>query len=350
MPLVNTIEIANFKGIRSCKIEDLKQINLFIGGNNSGKSTILEAIYSVCKETVGTELPFALRRRTEGRNISARDLWYGYDLKNDVMVRLRFDNDVALKMTLKYQQQEVLSFIHQEYGGRETRIKHNTYGGLVNLPHRGTSVSGVGVPPEWEEIYAYSNSAIFLDPAIKTKSITIESSYLNKLKLSGKDPEVVRAFKEIYGTGENLEYIPHPDLPSEHRATLLMDERKIFLDNLGDGPRYGLVILAAAQNLTNTALFIEEIETHQHPGAIKKLVNNLIEIARTNNLQLFITTHSFDVWRYLYYYYSEHDEIDVRKKEFRTFHIRYHSDGKVEATIEDNVQKIKEDIFEIQGY
>jgi predicted ATP-binding protein involved in virulence len=39
------IEIRNFRAFKSVKIDDLADINVFIGKNNTGKSTLLEAIY-----------------------------------------------------------------------------------------------------------------------------------------------------------------------------------------------------------------------------------------------------------------------------------------------------------------
>ncbi|WP_462136871.1 AAA family ATPase, partial [Candidatus Mycalebacterium sp.] len=40
-----SIKIENFRGIESLKIDNLERINLFVGKNNCGKTTILESIY-----------------------------------------------------------------------------------------------------------------------------------------------------------------------------------------------------------------------------------------------------------------------------------------------------------------
>ena len=45
--MVNKIEIEKFKGIEKIKIGNLNKINIFIGTNNSKKTTILESI-SLC--------------------------------------------------------------------------------------------------------------------------------------------------------------------------------------------------------------------------------------------------------------------------------------------------------------
>ena len=38
------IEIRNFRGIDHLEIDDFSRVNVFLGQNNSGKSTVLEAI------------------------------------------------------------------------------------------------------------------------------------------------------------------------------------------------------------------------------------------------------------------------------------------------------------------
>ncbi len=42
--MIKEFSIENFKGIKSGKVEGLSEVNVFIGKNNSGKSTILEIL------------------------------------------------------------------------------------------------------------------------------------------------------------------------------------------------------------------------------------------------------------------------------------------------------------------
>ena len=41
---IKDIEISNFRGIEYLKIDDLARVNVLLGQNNSGKSTVLESI------------------------------------------------------------------------------------------------------------------------------------------------------------------------------------------------------------------------------------------------------------------------------------------------------------------
>ena len=43
--MVNSIKIERLRGIRECILEDFGRFNIFLGHNNCGKTTVLEAIY-----------------------------------------------------------------------------------------------------------------------------------------------------------------------------------------------------------------------------------------------------------------------------------------------------------------
>ena len=42
--MIRTIEINGFKKFEHIQIENLAQVNLFVGMNNAGKTTLLEAV------------------------------------------------------------------------------------------------------------------------------------------------------------------------------------------------------------------------------------------------------------------------------------------------------------------
>ena len=349
VPMIEEVSIENFKGIKHCEIKDMGKVNLLIGRNSCGKSSIMEAIYFTGKEFIGFNLPLCIQRRANRGSWSARELWYGFDMSSELNVRLSFDEQNVTGMRIRFPPEDnrirvFLSSVSPNTSAKEEFVSEYHLANFSPTPrgHRATPISS----PHPNKIRQYFASSVFLDPTIKSNVRQIEGSYLNVVKLSEESSsDLVKRTAGIYETEPSWEFLPHPDFSPDtpSRFAILEGKRRLFFDNFGDGLHYGLAIMAVAKTRNNTALFIEEIESHQHPEAIKNLISNLLDIARINNLQLFITTHNPYVHNYLYYHYKTPEE---RKKDFRCFHvIRDKDSGEVEAKIEEGILGIYEDIF-----
>jgi len=334
VPMIREVSIDNFKGIKHCKIKDLAKVNLFIGKNSCGKSAIMEAMYFTGKEFLGANLPQCLQRRANRGNWSARELWYGYDMSSDVNVKLTFSEQDQIGMRIRYGPEEdrVQIYLGSNtlgFGEREELIctYHKTGFSLSTGRSR---INFLSSHPR--QVMEYFNRSVLIDPAIKIEVRQIEGNYLNQLKLSEEDSlDLAKRTSEIYETKPNWEFLPHPDYsPNDpSRFAILEGNRRMFFDNFGDGLHYGLAVLAAAKTRSDAALFIEEIESHQHPEAIKNLVSNVISIAEMNSLQLFITTHNRFVWNCLE---KEFETDEERQNSLRVYRVvRDKNTGSVEC-------------------
>ena len=56
---------------------------------------------------------------------------------------------------------------------------------------------------------------------------------------------------------------------------------------------------------------VEELETHQHTESLRKLTQTLFELAKQQDLQLFLTTHSIELINYALEA-AEEKEVDLR--------------------------------------
>lgn len=98
--MIKSIFVRNYRGIRCCKLENLKRVNVFIGRNNSGKSSLLESLYLASaafhfgerlSKRVQNKVEYLLNRRcfrgydwTDAREI----LWYEYNTENPIHIGL----------------------------------------------------------------------------------------------------------------------------------------------------------------------------------------------------------------------------------------------------------------------
>ena len=59
--IIKSLEIKNFRGIKEAHLKGFVGINIFVGKNGSGKSSLLESLYVVL--TRGEELRYIIKRR-----------------------------------------------------------------------------------------------------------------------------------------------------------------------------------------------------------------------------------------------------------------------------------------------
>jgi energy-coupling factor transporter ATP-binding protein EcfA2 len=94
-----------------------------------------------------------------------------------------------------------------------------------------------------------------------------------------------------------------PNLESFGFEELVFDEDgkqyAIPYDFLGEGTKTiaSLVWQLLSEEEIPDVILLEEPENHLHPGYVKELVEFLIEFAREENVQLFVTTHNVDFLR-----------------------------------------------------
>lgn len=340
--MLTRLSIRNFKGIKTCEVKDLRRINLFIGKNDSGKSTILESVYYLFRELHSPPQLSAIMRRRTNVFAGASELWFRYKTSSPVEISATFDS-CKVEWRLIAQKDVISSIL---LGGKVQVVKlgeilYREMDFVVNRTSGQPMIRNIRESAEFKEKLAqYASNMSLIDCTIKSKTSDVER-ILARFKIT---PELEARFgkllNNIYGKGNEWEFIPQIENTDQKRFAIREGGQLKYFSGFGDGLRYGLGILGTALSVENTALFIEEIESHQHFGSLRKLVKHLVEIARENNLQIFLTTHSVDV------YYSLArgvylDDVETEKKEFRCFVIeRDPKTEKVTAEGTDDLMKI----------
>ncbi len=74
--------------------------------------------------------------------------------------------------------------------------------------------------------------------------------------------------------------------------TVLFPDHALSLDVQGDGMRSALRCLMVLTALKKTLFVIEEPETNQHPSSLERFALSLCKLAKHQEVQLLITTHS----------------------------------------------------------
>jgi predicted ATP-dependent endonuclease of OLD family len=151
-----------------------------------------------------------------------------------------------------------------------------------------------------DEILSFFEGVTLIDPIGKMRTSMLEEEFQN-IKFSAKYDDTIRALRQIYDEQmQSWELFPYfKRLGAENRTAFMYEGgRPVYVDNLGDGVKYGFAAITLAHNRHDSALLLEEIETHQHPSSLRMLIKFLIQIVRENRLQLFVSTQSPDALRY----------------------------------------------------
>lgn len=314
--IISDITIQNVRGIKTCDIRGLKQINLFVGKNSTGKSTILESIQLIPSLMLYplTQVCAIINRRSD-RSWHPRELWHRYNLELELSVSLFFDTGKSLRLSANTDKADPENLVFnitdsenitevKRMGREQMRGPEDERGfrrQATFKPDR-RNMGKIKLP---EEILRFLEGVTFIDPIGKWQTNVLEEEF-KEVKFSGKYDETIEALKQSYDEKmQNWELFPYWTSRNENRTAFMYEGQPVYVDDLGDGVKYGFAAVTLAYNRHDTALLLEEIETHQHPSSLRKLIERLIEIAKNNNLQLFVSTQSPDVLRYFKLYYPE---------------------------------------------
>lgn len=296
--MITGTQVSNFKGIRSCSLENANLINVLIGKNNACKSTILEAMYYTLKEFIGASLRDVLYRRTN-MPIHGIHIWHDYDTQRQATTLVDFDGGIGLRMGLIFENNSIRPLLAISTPGQTSERSGPRYSTSMDLvSHVGYGQNSLlALGNRVQEISNCLNGSRLLDSSMKNSVDTMEH-ILGILKLRRMTDRFGAILNDVFGFGRTWEFMnPSEDNLSEFRATTKLNDHHLYLDGLGDGMRYCIQIIGNMLLSNSTVLFIEEIENNQHQASLRKLIPAVVNLSITNNIQLFITTHSHEAWR-----------------------------------------------------
>jgi AAA15 family ATPase/GTPase len=337
-PVIQNLQINSFRGLTKLNLADLGWVNILVGENNSGKTTILEAVSIACNpldpfQWIGTSerrlnigrTPTAIRPSLESikwlfpqenSNLGAGEY------QGEIEINLSGDIDISVLATItefysigismdeedSHTESEDINSIETEYtrSGLELEILSTAPSNgqlyLFNEKENPEKIEELGeVFLFWEDerfvqrkrsrskplmnhviVYpSYSSSDVIL--ALRLTQITKEGAKSNLL-------EVVRLFDpEIL----DIHILSTPS----NRSSLYIEHEKLGFApfyTFGDGLKKTVLIALALPLAKNGILLIDEIETSIHCSALNKVFSWLVKACKLTQTQLFVTTHSLE--------------------------------------------------------
>ena len=293
------LEIKNFRGIDHLKIDDFSRVNVLLGQNNSGKSTVLEAI-AMLMGMSNPDLPQAINAIRARKAFSKFiDIQYFFNNLNTAMppeVSAEETDGTSrhLKMALSYVFDELAEPTNQPQQQTSAVNYVNTLEMNFDIA-KGTSsqnykswlrVNSQGMVANRKLAEGYlENKRAWLTPSdLMTSNLANDLAEL--FRRNRKD--TVLALLKMFDNQINSIEILTDDIYVGFEGMAQM----LPVSMMGDGLRRYLSIVASASNPMIDMFLIDEIDNGLHYSVYKKLWEAIFALATTTNKQVFVTTHS----------------------------------------------------------
>ncbi len=304
----DSFHIGNYRGLRDVEFSGMSATNVLVGANNSGKTSVLEALAIYCNPLNERTWLSVLSRREErsGRGARFDDLlWLFSGAEKVIHLYSRGEH------SLRELRASASTFTHLENVGSQTNDEE--YEDSAQIEVSGTAIEVTAFPhAAHDEAHGIEIARLeFWDgipirksahkPFAEAKSLTpfshriepLQLRSLTKATMEGWKGDVLDLLRQIDPAILDLEILsPEGNLP-----VMYVNYRGVGLaplSILGDGLRRVVSIALAVTNLRKGVLLIDEIESAIHVSALETVFPWLMRSCAKNQVQLFATTHSLE--------------------------------------------------------
>ncbi len=300
MNYLENIKIENFRGFDQLEVNGLSKVNIFVGKNGCGKTSVLEAILFL----LGMANPLIPNLHNRGVPFSSPEenlkyLFYRLNYLNKPHIQGEFKSGLAHSLEIEpiFRQTNVVD------GGMITT-------GVYNKIARLNSNFIFKLPGGKKE--SHTNAAVYKEDGSftldiqsdqgeveKFQSVFISSFSLNmatdrysEVLKKGRESIILNALKTFNPDVQDIKF-----LKDGIYFRLTGIDELLHSSMLGDGMRRFLSIITGIASLEGEVsyIMIDEIENGLHYAADRILWRSILSLLDTFNVQLFITTHNLEV-------------------------------------------------------
>jgi ABC-type Mn2+/Zn2+ transport system ATPase subunit len=375
--LLNSLEIQGFRAFKHLRIPRLGRVNLIVGRNNSGKSSVLEAVRLYLERGRPGVIYALLQARGETARVSvseaqegdtnlhlvAAHLFHGRAMLSNNTAPIRIAPNLSLEPDNRTLCISFILYIEEvdEETGVERRIPateildpiwDEMLPGL--LVRNGTGLRAI--LPLDESLNLIPRPIPFRRREISPSLVFVPPNGLNngqmgqfwdRIALRDLETAVLNCLRIISPTVERITVMSGGERGNERYAVVRLkgQQEPVPLSSMGDGMTRLLHLALAGANAQDGVLLIDEVENGIHYSAQPDLWRLVFEQAQHLNIQVFATTHSLDC-------VTAFQQAAEENKEEEGVLIRLqHRKGEVEAILfdEDKLGFVTRQEIEVRG-
>ena len=309
---IGNFEICSYRGMKDLKLEKLNDINILTGDNNSGKTSVLELLYTttnpgdIKKWYLGTRI---------SNNVRNRRIYEGfYNMfpvdDEEKVIQYRFEdgenksNEVSIyadMANVEVSEREMYKFNGLSKAGSRRNAEDDEMVDSLCMTLR------MFLNGQEEGAYDIYDFQTRMYPMLLKKTKYWKAvynspvSYLQQeLELSEilEDPELyeelISILKEFDEHIINVNAISPKDFRVAPNYMILTDNHKkaLPLNVYGDGMKKALSLLCSVIRAKGGILLLDEFETAIHTSAMDSIFSWLLQSAMKMDVQVFLTSHS----------------------------------------------------------
>lgn len=303
--MIESVEIKNYKVIDYLKVENLTNINFFVGKNNCGKTSLLEAIFLNFQPTnprLIHDVISRIIRRISPNYDNLEWFFHKMNIQDCIKIISVYDNkEMCLEITPKLPDNSTFKIINnmddkqdsnnicspKGIFGLDFKVKFNgesevKCGFTIENIGNQYEIKGGVIPnyPSFSGLFVPSNSASLND------NLSYMITEIRKLK---KEKDLNK-----YLTIFDKQILDAEIMGNEIMLNITDMPKRVSINVIGEGfKKYFLIVGALILN-KQQYICIDEIENGLHFEAMKKLIESIVKLSNKAKIQLFISTHSYE--------------------------------------------------------
>lgn len=293
--MINKFVAKNFGPLEQIKWEGLSKINLIIGGNASGKTFLLKAMY--CATKTLEEYKRGNEQRTASEILADKLYWtFQVDKIGDIVTK---GAEAPLSSDIGFDNADfIYSF------GKDTTKQ------ILSIENHVTPIISNSIFLPAKEILSIHN--IILKSRDQDKSFGFDDTYYDLAKALSVAPQKGRNHQEFSSSRKDLEDILGGKVEYDEAAKrwqFKKGNQKFPIGVTSEGVKKISILDTLLVNRyldRNSIVFIDELESALHPQSISKFIDIVYKLSEAG-IQFVIASHSYFVVKKLYLIAREHN-------------------------------------------
>jgi ABC-type nitrate/sulfonate/bicarbonate transport system ATPase subunit len=324
--MIRELELNGFRQFERLRVRELTRINLFVGLNNCGKSTVLEAIATLASrgnpralatfmvprgEYIVSERPVLLHQKNE--ELDVRRLFHDHHLELGTSLKISSrtegnDSSIELAVTDNPLNPDHVAFLESRQAQPlKPEDSHSRWRFLIaestadgnEHSYARYGLSGRG-GLSVDEFRDGGDEPLFPFELISLESVPARRVIENwtEIALTPEQDLAEESLRLLAPDLERIALVQDPNSPTgAFRVKLRHPDAPVPLGSLGGGIWRMFALILALVRSRGGVLLVDEIDTGIHHSVMHDLWRVVLQTAERLDVQVFATTHSLDCVR-----------------------------------------------------